>query len=93
MDGRETEALDAAELVAIEAELPEEQQLAVQDYLERVITECHAEIADAPRPPSWLVARTEGQRRIRREARRAAVAVVRELPVRRAADPGGSEAA
>jgi len=32
MDGRETEALDAAELAAIEAELPEEQQLAVQDY-------------------------------------------------------------
>jgi hypothetical protein len=93
MDGSETEILDAAELAAIEAALPEEQRLAVRDYWERVITECGAEIADAPRPTSWLVARTNGQRRIRRGARRAAVAVVRKLPVRRVSDPGGSEAA
>jgi hypothetical protein len=84
---------DAAELAAIEAQLPDEQRLAVRDFWEHVIAECRTEVADAPRPTSWLVASTAEQRRIRREARRAAVAAVRALPVRRTPGPSGSEAA
>lgn len=90
MDGLEPEP---AALAAIEADLPEEQRLTVRDYWERVIAECRHEVADAPRPTSWLVARTGEQRRIRREARRTAVAMVRQLPTRRPTDPTGSEAA
>jgi hypothetical protein len=90
MDGHEP---DAAELAAIEAELPDDQRLAVRDYWEHIIAECRAEAADAPRPTSWLVASTAQQRHIRREARRAAVAAVRALPVRRTPGPSGSEAA
>jgi hypothetical protein len=93
MDGGETEALDATELAAIEAELPEEQRLVVQDYWEWVIMECRAELADAPRPASWRVARPEMPRRVGHGARRAVVAVVRELSGSRAAGSGGSEAA
>lgn len=92
MDGMESQP-DPAELAAIEAELPEEHRLAVRDYWERVIAECRKEVADAPRPTSWLLAKTGDQRRIRREARRTAVAMVRQLPVRRPTGPTGSEAA
>jgi hypothetical protein len=90
MDGHEP---DAAELAAIEAELPDEQRLAVREFWEHVIAECRAEVIDAPRPTSWLVTSTAQQRHIRREARRAAVAAARALPVRRTPGPSGLEAA
>ncbi|HEV7453581.1 MAG TPA: hypothetical protein VGO16_19840 [Pseudonocardiaceae bacterium] len=95
MDGHEPEPAEpsAAEWAAIEAELPDEQRLAVRDFWEHVIAECRAEVADAPRPTSWLVASAAEQRHIRREARRVAVAAVRALPVRRTPGPSGSEAA
>lgn len=83
----------AAELAATNAVLPEYQQRVVREYWERLIEECYAQVADGPRPTSWLATRTEEQRRQRRAARRAAGAVVRELPVRRASGPDEREAA
>lgn len=86
----------AGSFVAMEgARLPECGRLAVREYWERVIEACYGEVAEAPRPTSWLATRTEEQRRARRAARRATGAVVRELPVRGvpAAGPDGREAA
>lgn len=82
-------------LVAMEGVwLPELERVAVREYWERVIEACGAEVADGPRPTSWLATRTEEQRRARRAARRATDAVVRELPVRRGGSaPDGREAA
>lgn len=83
----------AAELAAMEVELPDYQRRAVQDYWERLIERCYGEVADAPQPTSWLVMSKADQRRIRREARRNAAAVVRALPVRQARDQEGGSAA
>ncbi|MQA16164.1 MAG: hypothetical protein GEV09_19055 [Pseudonocardiaceae bacterium] len=82
------------ELAAMEGvRLSEPDRLLVCEYWERVIGECYAQVADARRPTSWLVSRTAEQRRERRAARRAAGAVVRELPVRVVSVPDGREAA
>jgi hypothetical protein len=83
----------AAELAATEVELPDYEQREVRAYWERLIERCYAEVADAPHPTPWLVMSKEDQRRIRREARRSAAAVVRALPIRQADLEGGSEAA
>lgn len=87
--------LPVRSLVAMEGVwLPELERAAVREYWERVIEACRAEVAEAPRPTSWLATRTEEQRRARREARRATAGVVRELPVRRGVSgPDGREAA
>lgn len=87
--------LPVGSLVAMEGvRLSELERVAVREYWERVIEACRAEVADGPRPTSWLASRSEEQRRARRQARRATGAVVRELPVRRVVSgPDGREAA
>lgn len=88
-----SESPTPAELAAIEAPLTVADARAVGDYWERVIRECGAVVEDAPRPTSWLVSSTAEQRQVRRETRRLATAAVRELPVRQAVVPTGTEAA
>jgi hypothetical protein len=84
-----------AELAAMESvRLCASDRRAVQEYWERVIEECRAEVAQAPRPTSALLDGSAAERRRRRRERRAVVAVVRELPVRRAVSgPDGREVA
>lgn len=84
-----------ADLAAMEfVWLSKPDQRAVREYWDRVIEECHADVAPAPRPTSALLDGSAAERRRRRIERRQAAAVVRELPLRReASGPDGREVA
>ena len=95
MDGESFADCDeptAAELAATEAALPEYQRRAVRDYWDRLIEQCYAEVADAPRPTSALLDGSAAERRRRRMERRVLAALIRSLPVHQAG-ADGSEAA
>lgn len=83
-DELEPAELPAAELAAMDSvRLPELERLAVREFWERVVEQCRAEVAKAPRPTSALLDGSAVERRRRRMERRAVAAVVRVLPVRR----------